>query len=460
VTIFVILSLLLVLAFAVRGPGLALLFYGVFAADSDGFGILQYVGDRFEYYKLFTRVAYLLLFAGTLLLMLGPLRSRLDARLRKMMLLPIMLSMWIVVTSFMKGYGFQGSLSYLVYSGLPAYVIWISTARHERFRKYFLAFVFVQITLAVAVIGFPALHGIDGASYAWRTGVDVSNSATGVNLALPTGTTIKGSIARYAQFHNPNDLGFYGVVALACGYSLIRRPGFRLKIMAVLFLVLGLVAWLNSLTRGPILGMLLGISLFLLLANRDKTKGRIILMFRAAVMIPMVLLSFLALWYSQLFSFLIPAEGNISVTGRLPGYSRGFLAIAKYPAWGVDSAWDWTSGYPHFLPLLFAGEYGVLAGIAIFAIVFGMGGWIVFHALRTPRSQSRLESQRILAILLVLIVMGMACTDNIAAPLLFWVCFGEAALLMYGKEDLESPSAHPLAGVGEGDSGPLLAMGH
>lgn len=180
-------SVKVVTRFAAPAAATALLLYGVLAADADGFGFLQYIGAQFGSYKLITRGAYLLLFLLTVSTLLHPLRSELDARVRKIALPPIILSVWIVGACFVKGYDPLGSLSYLVYSGLPAYVIWASFASRGR------------CTTLLAARGWTRRRGRPG-TYRWAEGSRVRlhdrTRAQAVNTyELPT-VTPRDSIER------------------------------------------------------------------------------------------------------------------------------------------------------------------------------------------------------------------------------------------------------------------------
>jgi hypothetical protein len=417
------------LILVITAPGMALLFYGATAEYADGYGISEYLGHAFGSYKLIMRGLYLLLFAAASLTLVHRARVRAQAYPRGVVWLPLAICVWVVVTGVVKGYGWLGSLSLLPYVGLPVFVIWLAFAHGHEFRKYFYGYVLFQIALAVGVLFLRPLSVLDGARYKALGGHSVTATA-GVNLALPSGDTVKEALGHYAQYHNPNVLGLYACIALACGLALLRRGGGRAKIIAIVFITLGGIAWLNSLTRGPMIGVLLGIFLGYFFGGSPDAAGNRAFNPRRLVALPIGFLVVVALTSSHILSYLVPSSSNVSVTGRLSGYSLGLDAIRTAPIMGVGRSWSWgTVGYPHFLGLLFASIYGVWVGIAVCIVCFWYGGRAAAYAMRNAGGHSRLVSSNLLALLLVCTIWGIALTDNLTAPVAFWMCLAEAIVL-------------------------------
>src|SRR5690606_25471754 len=135
----------------------------------------------------------------------------------------------------------------LVYSVIPALIIWICLSANRSKHHYFVAFIFTQTLLFTLILAFPSLAFLDGSPYKALEGVHV-NLPQGLNIFLPDGSFSKGSVDRYAQFHNPNALGLYATVAIAFGFSLLIGRPMR-KLLAAFFLICGILGWLSSYTR-------------------------------------------------------------------------------------------------------------------------------------------------------------------------------------------------------------------
>ena len=434
IALAVVLSLLVL---TVWRPAWALVLYAVAAADADGFAVQHLIASSAPEYQLLTRGAYVLLGLWAAFRLRRP-DEELDLRGRQMGLLGAALGAWVVVVSVAKGFDLVYALSLLVYTGLPALLVWLAFGRRPGSRKLFFAFVLLQMLISVGTIVSPTMEMVDGATYA-----GAGEASRGVNLALPTDETLKLAVGRhYGQFHNPNVLGFYAAVALACSFALARYHKPWTKLLAGTFLVLGALGWLNSLTRGVILGLLAAIGLAVLAVWRATDRQQALVR-TLIVTVAAAVGTAIVLFVPASLAYLIPDAANASVRYRLSGYDNGFAAITQEPWLGVGPDWDWVQGgIPHFLGLWFAGQYGILGGVLVMLLCFGMGAIIVVRGIRGARSGTVSEGRATLAIGLVLVVWGIAATNNLAAPVLFWVCLAEAMIITTPSRDPQEASGH------------------
>lgn len=407
----------------------ALLLYGGIGSDRDGYAFLQYLSVGTEYYKFVMRGLFLLIYFYCSVRCIK-VWNTLGGSLRVAIIVCQVLSFYILVSSFVKGYSSLEALSLLVYSGVPVFVSWVVYSSRNNHSKAFLCFVFVQVFLAILVLAFSGLDFLDGGKYKALEGIYVF-SQNGINLNIPGISTAKGDVGAYAQFHNPNALGFYSAVSMACGIAFLIGGGGTLRYMAGLaFTALGGIAWLNALTRGPVLLMLLGIGIVLLFYPTRKHRVGVYL--KSICLLLAIAILMLTVVHFEIFSYLLPDSSSISVSARFIGYARGIEAISAYPLWGVDVNWDWGRlGYPHFIALAFAADFGIFAGVLISLTVFGGGVVVILQLLRKISDGRGDVGALARGVFLVFVVWGVASTNNLVAPILFWICLAEASLLAF-----------------------------
>lgn len=418
--------------FAIASPPVALIFYGFIGSDSDAFGVANFLSSSNASQKLVTRGLYLLAFLISLRKILLIILKKTDKILIYNMILALLLSSFIFFNSIIKDLGVIKSLSILTYSGLPGFLIWLTTAGDKRYRNLFFVYVSLNIIIAVSVLFFPFLEPINGRNYQLLNYLS-SSIEGGVNFSIPDLETNKYYFVKYGQYHNPNALGFYACVAIICGFSLAFRQAKvrREKYIGIYLSILGFIAWLNSLTRGPAMAIIFICIVWMFIPNEINTRKSKQLTKRFGK----IMLSFLFVIFALLglYQFLFVGLSDISIVSRLEGYKNGFEAIVNYPLLGIDSNWDWpgAGSNPHFLPLSFAAHYGIFSGILVATIVFGFGFYAILRAFKSSRKPILSCLDRSLGIGLILVVWSIASTNNLAAVVLFWVCLAEAYIRIF-----------------------------
>lgn len=421
----------LALLLALWSPSLYLPLYGVMAADRDGYAVLQLISLVYPEYKLITRGAFLVGYLVATIYYYSQ-SNRFPRPMRVVMNVVQILALYILVVTLAKGEGFEKAFSFLVYSGLPVYVIWTAQASRGWHVRRFYLFMVVQMSLAIAILLIPEIGFLNGANYKQMEGVSVAESHD-VNVG---DTFDKDKVGGFGQFHNPNALGFYAATSVALGLlaSRLLGGGVLPRVVGIYLVFLGVLGWLNSLTRGPVLMLLIGVILAKIFVAQKSAKasshGR---MSNAGLLAALGLLMLAG--GTGLLSYLTPDSSNISVTGRIEGYLAGFDAVLAHPVLGITTDWVWVDlAYPHLLPLSFSAEYGLIGGGLIFLVVFVGGGLTIMKAMKNGSSlSSDRRAAHVLAIYLILVVWGAGLTNNLIAPILFWMAFGEAVILTYGS---------------------------
>lgn len=421
--------------FIFAAPAISAILYGLLGADRDGYGVLQYLSIINENHKVISRSIFIFLYVYCSFVILRNVKNY--NSFTKIMIYSIqILSSYVVLVSLIKGYDILKSLSLLIYTGMPVYVIWVTASQRKSLHRQFKFFIFVQMFVAIGVLLIPALSPLDGSTYKALEGVRVS-SDTSLNTTVPDdeSSLSKSRINKYASFHNPNALGFYSCVAITIGLmTLLNRKDQNSRITAIAFLSMGILGWLNSLTRGPMIAVIVA-SLFVFVFFQNNSRFGKGINFLWAIGLLIFVFAFSIFVPNNFLLFLTPDASDISVTARYDGYSYGFEALSRYPIFGVDDSWNWAEGlYPHFLPLSFAVDFGVFAGIAISFIVFISGFQLIYTGFYQIVVQKKFNENAALAISLLMIVWGAALTNNLISPVLFWMCIAEATVIIFGVQ--------------------------
>lgn len=72
------------------------------------------------------------------------------------------------------------------------------------------------------------------------------------------------------QFHNGNDMGFYGVAGAMCAFGIMLRRGFGNKVVALFIFLISVLLWGNSGMRGPVIGVAIGLIIYIFFRKTFK----------------------------------------------------------------------------------------------------------------------------------------------------------------------------------------------
>lgn len=418
--------ILLIMLVFFKNASLTMLVYGFFAADRDGYAFLEFLSLSYTDFKLYSRILFLLLFIYSIFFLFFVVKKLTKIEILKLFSV-LLISFLIVVNSFIKDGDIVWAVSLLVFSGVPVYLIWYVMGLKKNNNNNFIIYIVLKTIIATIVLLTPSLIFLDGSSYKAEEGIFV-NDVSDVNLAMPTGDSIKGAYSRYSIYHNPNSLGFHSVIALLVSvYIYLGAKKNWSKALAIIIFLCGLIGWLNSLTRGPMMFFMLGflyVAILNILYGKKENFGIKIL-----VVITAVIFGAIAFIFSDVSKYLIPSSNDISVVDRVQGYIYSFDVIKSHLIFGVEKSWEWGGYYPHFIPLSLTADHGFIVGLMGSSLIFFGGILTILTASKNYLIDELNRRDYFLSIMLVFLVFGIAVTNNFTAPVIFWIMLAQADIL-------------------------------
>ena len=246
--------------------------------------------------------------------------------------------------------------------------------KRQRAKQVFDKYLKFSILLSALIVYLPTV-GIDflsqlsGANYV-SDGFAYNNNVAGLN------NFYEAFIRKYyfnglGQFHNGNGMGFFGGVGIFwSAYRYQKESGIWKKITEVAFFDMSVLLWCNGSARAGILGIVLGIGLFVIYG---KAKIKI----KALSLMTLLIGLTVALCNNKLLSFMFVDSGNISVTSRtiLRRNAISYLQdnwlmgngglLGDLTRAGVD---------PHELPLRIACLFGVVPSLLTILMIYVIPG--------------------------------------------------------------------------------------
>lgn len=426
VAVLFVLSIGLVFRYGFKGLAASV---GLIGSDTDSAGPLYWIINHFPFYKIPVRFMVL---SGTAIALYRLLKYGLWRKINRNFLyyyvLPlVLLSIIIVCLGIIRGQGLIVAFSELIWLGVPFFFLWLAGSIKASNNQAFVFFVLVQGLVAMFVVLAGAITAdINGASYASIIGGEafLVDPRDMINAPISFFNFNKHdlSVMKFGQFHNPNALGVYAVaLVFVSWYAMMRSHGTkRHKYTFLLWLfpmTIGVILWLNSLTRGPVLLLFIWGVIHLLLRIRGRHGSSVILL--------LVILGFfgvlLVVDQTTLFRYLVVQSDDISITSRLGGYLFAFNAMMHHPFVGqLATAED---PVPHILPLKIAAYYGVPAAILITTPFLHAGGQIIKQIRSSIGAIRTLKLNYIVG--LFCIIVGAMTTNGVIVYVLFWAAFAE-----------------------------------
>lgn len=408
---------------------------GLIASDTDSAGVMYWIIGYFPIFKMPIRLSILLVAIVALYrLFKRGIIHRARHPFVLFYLMPLLVVSCIVVgLSLVRGQGLVIGLSELIWLGIPFFFIWIAGSLRQNHDNLFPFFVVVQCFVAMLVILCGSVTGdINGASYADKIGgegwaVDPRDMIN-ASIAFFNFNKYDLSVMKFGHFHNPNSLGVYSAMLMVVSlYGLFRRGIEKIgQIRQVIWLVplgIAIVLWMNSLTRGPVL-LLMVWWLFFGLRRIRSRKILFALAGLGAIGLIFIILNFENI---SILRYLVVQSGDTSVVSRLAGYQFAFNAIINDPLVGrMPSPQD---AVPHILALKIAAYYGVPAGLLITVPFVHMGVYIVRVIKNEYSKFITIDFNYGVSICCVLI--GALLTNGVVVYVLFWTALSEA-LIRFG----------------------------
>lgn len=406
---------------------LFIIYYLLFLSPIDSYAIFEFIKRGND--AIYVGSAALLVFSyGVFGFHFIKNRKIFSANIRNFIFFINLLIFIIFFNTFLKNFDLLYSISVTMSTGLPFCLIIPFVYFSNKALNSFIALIAIKIFLSISVIYNPdLLFFINGAFYQKELGLFVldaqSNSLSG-SLTLD-----KALVGSYGIFHNPNSLGFHSVLLVSCSLFLIFIKNNLAKILGFLFLFLSILGWLNSLTRGPLVLLLISI-VFLYIIKNKKSYMKINF---ALISLIFITMCFWLAFSDSLISYLIPSSDNISVTGRLAGYKDGLEAFLDNPILGIDNTnpkWE-NLHVPHLFFLFYAYQFGFLPALIVFFLIFGL----FFKILIKVISLKYLDNIKFLSIMWLFVLLGIALTNNFTSPFIFWSLFTLILLMVYQDKD-------------------------
>ncbi|BFL47586.1 O-antigen ligase family protein [Lactonifactor longoviformis] len=426
---FVLIGFCLILS--VNHPYEFLILWGMVASSYDANGFVKYMDSYFGLYSLLMNLV--MLFA----LVFSIWRyNRQNVRLVKKYFLPgIILTFWIIlcfgVVSINSGIGFQNVLYTICDYSPTVMMIWMLNRDYyikkgKRPINYILFFVCAQIILATLIVYLPemGIHILDkfsGANYVADGSIYNKNlfHLQDIVLALKNKYLFNG----LGQFHNANDMGFYGVVGAVCAVGILLKRGVGKKIFAVLLFVISVLLWGNSGMRGPVIGVAIGLIVYALYL---KKRSMLVMVFGGVIIFLLLLNSELG---NEIMTYFVPESGNISYVSRGILRLNGLRYIAQNPligAGGMLGTLTVNHIDPHELPLRMACLFGIPGALLTCYLLYALP---VMEFLKT-------KNKEIIAIVAYSIVVMVSLTNNYTDICLFWFLYAEAICIFINGSDL------------------------
>lgn len=356
-------------------PVAFLVYYGIFASSTDGYGVRNYLIGSFKPYA--AMMSSLLIVA----LVWSLYRNKfLERKLVSITGISFLLCLWIIVAtcSGVDNRSPLACLSWLEQMSPIYLIILILNKDRSNIRKWFEIYIAVQTILALGVIYLPEyginlLQNISSIHYVNDINREFNNQVATIGSALKIFSN-KYIFNQLAQFHNANDTGFFGAVsAYVFLYKYLVKDR---KICWLLISAAGGVLWFNSGMKGPILGIAAGVIVSLYLRQTQRVKI-------ASAFLGIAVFISAGPFLDTIFEGGFATWIQSSLVSRALRRQNGLLFIKEHLLFGSGASYNGLlEGYidPHELPLRMAVLFGVPALIIsvilfyiipIYQIVFG-----------------------------------------------------------------------------------------
>jgi hypothetical protein len=422
----IIISLLLTKKYKMSG---FVILVALIGSDTDSAGLLYAISSYIPGYKIIIRsLVFLVFFIAVIKLIQMQASNQLSYKFQFWYFYPLLISSAIIfIITFARDKSIIVSMSEIIWLGTPFFFIWfLGSLKNNREKLFVMLIIFQAIITLIILVAGPQTSLINGASYAYIIGGNswVLDPSLIINANISIGDFNKHSINvfKFGQYHNPNSLGVYSTVMVVTSiYLFLKKENLTLylpnKLISLFLLMVGIVGWFNSLTRGPILLVGFVLTLFIMsIIVYPKTSKRIFLF-----LIFITLTALLTESILKMVDFLFVNNNNVSVLSRLDGYMYAFNTIKESPLWGVKpSEYD---PIPHVLPLKIASYYGLPAAILITVPFFHIT--LINTKIFISRIINGISEESLFPLMLNAIILGAMFTNGVVVYVLFWVILAE-----------------------------------
>lgn len=420
----ILIIFIVIIVMGIKYPYVGLVIWGILGSDYDAAGVVGFFSSYFKYYDFFMKIILIVIFIVSIWRYIKLKKNLFD----KYILLAIVLIFWIiasfVIVAMSSNIIIFPNILYPIINFSPLIMlVWILnyevySRKRKKMINYIIIYVYLQIILAFLIVYLPeidihVLNKFSGANYISDGYIYNKNIfyLTDIIKLLKNKYLFNG----LGQFHNSNDMGFYGVVGIVCSIYVIRRGNIYKKIISILILFFSIFLWGNSGMRGPVIGVFIGLIIYIMYLKKN-------IKFILNASIGSIIILFLALKYNEILNrlqvYLIPDKDNISFISRRTLRLEGIKYIVKNPiigAGGMLGKLTIKGIDPHELPLRIGCLFGIPASIMIIYLIY------IFPILKFIK----IKNKEILSILFYSIIVMVSLTNNYTDICLFWFLFSE-----------------------------------
>lgn len=433
--------LVILLLLVLRFPPVALLALGLTSVAGDGFGLnsaLRQAGYGFVVQGIvfLTFVAWGI---STFRVLADRSAEPSSKRAKLLVLALLALVVWVAVASLAKGLPLKQLPGVVMYSGAPVAAIVLAYWKRRATTYLVIALLVVQLVMALFVVLYPAgpLGPIAASKYA--------PEFQGEAQEFQGDAARAGIFERmFAQFRNTNSYGLYALIGFALGgYLLLFGRGWR-RFLGLALIPLCLFGFLVTLSRGASLGLLLGL---MFVARKEVLRRKGLLLLSGALLVGVVVFlgSFAGGAVAERFA--VPFD-DWAFRSRIDAARLGWDQVLKSPLLGTPLDFAWPGNIrPHQLFLYFMALHGIPAGLLAAYLLFRP----LLYSLRLTYARREVPRERVrlmhLCTVVAWIVFGTGITNNVAAPVLFWIgwAYGAGPWLGWWREAWPQAKAQAVA---------------
>lgn len=436
--IFAIIGIGLVLAF--YKPYVYVVYFGLLGSDVGARGITGFIDSIYPMYSLIMRLILAIAMTVALVRYYSQHKRSSISKWISISLLYIvsMIAMLVLHLGELSIMSFLGrTLLTICNFGPAALIIWMVYANQFNHKRLLLVYSVLQCSIAFIIIygsyfGFPLLNvfnaGLYNEGYFY---LDDNNSM----VALPNNFYLafvgkNDYFIRCGQFHNSNGLGFASGVLIFLSLSNFFEDK-REWLSKLFFIVIGLFAfllWCNTGTRGPIVGIVVGIMTYLIVSKKNN-KGLAIAIGVSIVIALMVILLFAS--DSSFINYFVGSSTNESFESRRALNDNAFAHFTDFFLTGCGG--DMTMLFeneidPHELPMRIFCLYGIIPAIIVTILTIIRPLKSYFH---------NREALTLYASGCFWLTLFIGLTNNFAENILYWLVLGEFIIsISSGNTDL------------------------
>ena len=424
-----IIILAIVFLLAYRYPPFMVFVLGMTNIAGDGFGLNSFLrAIGLDFLAIGLNLPIFVASAIACYRILTDARKRNNERARILVLTLLGVSAWIAIAILAKGGAVSFAIGSVVSNGILVAPIVMAYWKDYLARAIFVALLLAQLSLASAVVLMPGspIGVISGTHYTSGLG-DLSHVSQSFNGQVSRTTD---QPRMFAQFIDPDTYGLYATIGLIIGgYMCLNGRRWSHRVIGGTLIAFAAFGSITTVSRGATTGLLAGL---LIIIASETLNHRFPPKLFVGLILALLAGGALVVYKLDTVASMIESLSRISpndtdLSARTDALRLGFQGIADFPVFGVPLDFVWPRNIaPHELMFYFGAVYGVPAGILVTFLL-----WTVvaidgrYSGAGLPASE---RWERYLSVAIGWTIMGTSITNNLSAPILFWVGWGIASI--------------------------------